>query len=53
MIELELPIESVDNQPQVKPLTVLDWRLKEDDNTTEVLIQWEGLFLEDVTWKSY
>ncbi|MCH91593.1 Ty3/gypsy retrotransposon protein, partial [Trifolium medium] len=50
---LDLPLESLGNQPMIKPLAVLDWKQNESEDFVEVLIQWEGLFPEDATWEKY
>ncbi|MCI11122.1 Ty3/gypsy retrotransposon protein, partial [Trifolium medium] len=48
---LALPPHSIENQPVIQPLTILNWKTNAD-GTTSVLVQWEGLFPEDATWES-
>ncbi|MCI31920.1 hypothetical protein A2U01_0053132, partial [Trifolium medium] len=50
---LELPLATKGNCPMIQPLVVLDWKAGTVTGTTQVLIQWEGLFSEDATWEDY
>ncbi|PNX87538.1 hypothetical protein L195_g043629 [Trifolium pratense] len=50
---LEMPIETYGNGPVIQPLAVLDWKEESSAGTTQVLIQWKGLFPEDATWEDY
>ncbi|PNX84282.1 hypothetical protein L195_g040340 [Trifolium pratense] len=52
-LSLDLPLETVGNLPEIRPLAVLDWQISDDEGITKVLIQWEGLFPEDATWEDY
>ena len=50
-----LPAASWDNHPLLVPLHILDWKL--DPSTSppskHVLVQWEGLALEESTWERW
>ena len=48
-----LPLDAVQNQPLVKPLTILNSRTDSSTSppTRLVLIQWDGLAPEDSTWE--
>jgi hypothetical protein len=48
---LALPLESVDNQPQIFPLVVLDIKQHEDPLQVKVMVQWHRLYPEDMTWE--
>ncbi|XP_073121171.1 uncharacterized protein [Henckelia pumila] len=49
---LQLPSTSVDNQPLVTPLAILNVkRIRKDQSwTSQVLVQWDGLPLEETSW---
>ncbi|PNY17392.1 Ty3/gypsy retrotransposon protein [Trifolium pratense] len=53
VVPLALPPETVDNQPCITPIAILDWRTNEENGQQEALVQWEGLFPEDATWENY
>ncbi|WVZ16215.1 hypothetical protein V8G54_009197 [Vigna mungo] len=50
---LSLPPEIVDNQLVLIPATILDWKMSEDQDNPQqlVLIHWQGLPLEEASWK--
>ncbi|GAU31589.1 hypothetical protein TSUD_54120 [Trifolium subterraneum] len=52
-VSLNLPSDTIDNQPCITPKVILDWRMTEEDEQLEVLVQWEGLLPEDSTWDNY
>ncbi|PNX60310.1 hypothetical protein L195_g042019 [Trifolium pratense] len=54
-LSASLPPSSMDNNPILEPLTILDNKM---DTTTEpptpmVLVQWTGLPLEDTSWETW
>lgn len=51
----ELPTTSVDNDPIISPLVILDTKWDQSDNGPKlmVLVQWKGLFPEDASWEPW
>ena len=49
--ELQLPPLSIENQPQVVPIVVVDSKIEGQPPREYVLVQWQGLYLEDSTWE--
>lgn len=49
---LDLPPNAWNNEPQVQPLTILDWKQATSNSPAIVLVQWNGLFPEDTTWET-
>jgi len=45
--ELALPYAFVENQPKIKPLAIVASKVEGDPPQELVLVQWDGLFLED------
>jgi len=50
--KLELPSTTLNNQPKLQSLVVLDWRTSIDYDAIKGLVQWQGLYLEDTTWEN-
>lgn len=50
----QLPPISVDNNPIVTPLAILDYQTKEIDGipTSMALVQWQGLSPDDTSWEN-
>ena len=52
-VPLSLPPKSIDNQPCIFPLAILDTKWDETASRKQlmVLVQWAGLFPEDTSWE--
>lgn len=48
---LELPPETMENQPVIQPLAIVGWKKDKDTSKTLVLVQWKGLYPEDTSWE--
>jgi len=53
--QLPLPSTVVANQPLIASLAILDTRHSSDSTASkwEVLVQWDGLFLDDTSWEDW
>ena len=54
-IPLPLPAKAVDSKPLISPLTIVStkWDQKSSSPKLLVLVQWEGLSLDDATWEDW
>jgi len=50
--KLELPPTTFNKQPKLQSLVVLDLQTSTDSDTAEAVVQWQGLYPEDVTWEN-
>jgi len=50
---LQLPSEIHDNQPILEPTTIIDWKRvsSSTDSRILVLVQWQGMPLEEASWE--
>lgn len=51
----QLPTDSTDNRPIIRPIAILDSKLHKDDPTAQklVLVQWKGLPIEETIWEDF
>ncbi|MCI38630.1 hypothetical protein A2U01_0059858, partial [Trifolium medium] len=51
----DLPLSSIDNNPAVQPLIILETKLDTTSNPPQqlVMVQWHGLPPEDTTWEKW
>lgn len=52
---LSLPPSTLDNQPVIMPLAILStqWEGSADNSRLQVLVQWQGLHVDDTSWEDW